>query len=214
MNQRIRNHLSLAVLHGIVLGATAVAGPAAGLPDRFSIVTAYLCLLLLGCALLLGPLRVLAGPAPPPATTTCRRDAGIWAALTGLAHFFLANALSMNYAYLDVYCDAGRGRPPSPEFRDQLYSWGTILGYVVAVLFLAVARAVERPGRCVGSASPAGNGCSGRAMPCSCSPVVHAFAFQALESRPAVWVGVVIVITGAVLALQIGGIVAYRPPGR
>ncbi|MBT8422725.1 MAG: hypothetical protein KJP03_06380, partial [Gammaproteobacteria bacterium] len=132
--RRIRNHLLLALGVVTTLAAAAQAGPDPSALDRLSFVSAYQCLLLLGAALLIGPIKAWDNGFPVGNSHT-RRDVGIWAGITGMLHFFLANVLSMNFSYLEFFVE-NASRPPSAEVRNQLYSTGTILGYVIAVVFL------------------------------------------------------------------------------
>jgi len=136
MNRRLKNHTALIAIIAICLGIAVISGPGAAAADRLSIVSAYLCLFLLGAALLIGPSYAIRKRKLPVNSYT-RRDIGIWAALIGLLHFYLANVLAMNYEYLGIYVE-NASMPPAPEIRSELYSWGTILGYVIAVIFIVL----------------------------------------------------------------------------
>ncbi len=57
MNQRLKNHALLIAVTVGCLGAAAAIGPSSAAADRVSIVSAYLCLILLGAVLLIGPTR-------------------------------------------------------------------------------------------------------------------------------------------------------------
>ena len=132
--ERLRRHLFIALLTLILFAIAAVSGPVSGIEDRFSIVSAWLCLVLLAYTLLIGPAQAIKTGRPLD-NLYIRRDLGIWSALIGLAHFILANELSMNSAYIDFYVNQ-ESLPPAVELRSQLYSWGAILGYIIAVLFI------------------------------------------------------------------------------
>jgi sulfoxide reductase heme-binding subunit YedZ len=210
MKQRLKNHTTLIIITAVCLGASAVIGPDAEAADRLSIVSAYLCLVLLGAALLIGPYHAFR-QGRPLMNTSIRRDIGIWGALSGLLHFYLANLLSMNYEYLGIYVEAAPV-PPSPEIRSELYSWGTISGYVIAVLFVVLLAlsndwAMRKIGlkwwKRIQRVSYVG-------FLLTC---VHAFLFQVLESREALWVVVVILITLAVFFGQVRGIYSIMKAG-
>ena len=184
-------------------GIAVISGPAAA-ADRLSIVSGYVCLFLLGVALLIGPAHVFRNRIPP-VNSYIRRDIGIWAALNGLLHFYLANVLSMNYEYLGIYVESAAA-PPAREIRSMLYSWGTILGYVIAVLFIILlVLSNDRMLRIVGlkwwkriqRASYFG-------FFFTCA---HAFAFQVLESREVFWIVVVVLVTLLVVFGQGIGVV-------
>lgn len=207
MRRRWLRHLALAAALTVIMLVAAVSGPDAGALDRQSIVSAYLCLGLLCVTLLIGPWRAVSD-GRVPSNNYLRRDIGIWAALIGMVHFLLANMLSMNYAYLGRYVtDAAAA--PSAEVRRQLYNYGTITGYVVAVLFLLLLglssdRVMRRVGlrwwkRLQRSSYVA-----------FALTALHGFAFQALESRPPVWVALVVAAGAMVLGGQAWGRTALR----
>ena len=207
MNRRLYNHSVLIAFTAVSFGIAAISGPGAAAADRLSIVSAYLCLLLLGAALLVGPSHAIR-KCKPLTNSYIRRDIGIWAALNGLLHFYLANILAMNYEYLGIYVESAPA-PPSPELRSELYSWGTILGYVIAVLFIILlVLSSDWMLRIVGlkwwkriqRASYLG-------FLFTC---MHAFVFQILESREAFWVVVVLLVTLLVIFVQGIGIIFIK----
>lgn len=207
MRQRVKRHIALATATGICFVVAALRGSAAGSTDRLSIVSAYICLALLCWALSVGPMRAVT-TGRPIINAYLRRDLGIWAALTGLVHFVLANLLSMNDGYLDTYVNFA-SFPPSAEIRSQLYNMGTIAGFVVAVLFLLLlALSSDRMIRVVGIRWWK------RLQRASYLTFIftsaHAFAFQILEAREWLLIAVVIIASVAVLTAQIFGIVAVR----
>ena len=209
MNDRLRNHLSLGAISAASLGIAAWLGGEAAAADNISIVSAYLCLLLFSLALLIGPARVWRGGAPI-LNTHMRRDIGIWGGLTGLVHFFLANALAMNFEYLGLFVENATV-PPSAEVRDQLYLWGTILGYVVALLILVLlALSSDRVLRAVGARW--WKRLQRLSYVVFVATVLHAFAFQILETRPSLWVVVVSAITLVVIGMQLTGFAKNRWP--
>jgi sulfoxide reductase heme-binding subunit YedZ len=207
MNARVKNHLALFMATGISLGVAAISGPGAGAADRLSIVSAYVCLVLLGVALLIGPLNVLQ-QGRLVSNSYVRRDTGIWAALNGLLHFYLANVLSMNYEYLALFVD-NAALPPSAAIRNSLYSLGTIIGFFVAVLFIVLLllssdwmlrklglkwwKRIQRVSYLVFALT-----------------VLHALAFQVLETRALVWVIAVFAITALILVGQYMGFMAVK----
>ncbi len=207
MNRRLKNHVALAALTAICLGVAAASGPAAAVADQLSIVSAYLCLFLLGVALLIGPFHAIR-KGKPLAHSYIRRDIGVWAALNGLLHFYLANILSMNYEYLGIYVENATA-PPSVAMRSDLYNWGTILGYVVAVLFIVLlALSNDWIVRKIGLKwwkRLQRVSYFGFIFTCA-----HAFAFQILESREALWVCVVLLVTVLVFVGQSFGIAAIK----
>ena len=207
MNRRLRHHAALIAITGVSLGTSVVIGLDGTAADQLSIVSAYLCLFLLGAALLIGPLHAFR-TGKPLGNSSIRRDIGIWAALNGLLHFYLANVLAMNYEYLGVFVN-NAAVPPSPEIRSELYSWGTRLGYAIAVLFIILLvlsndwmvrtvglkwwKRIQRFSYLV--------------FLFTC---IHAFAFQVLESREARWIVVVSLVTMMVLIGQSFGFASIK----
>jgi len=207
MNPRLKYHLVLVALTAASFGMAAFYGSTDGIADRLSIVSAYLCMVLLGCALFIGSARAIS-TGRPGLNMYVRRDIGIWAALVGLVHFFLANALAMNTAYLDLYVKLS-AVPPSAEFRSQLYMWGTILGFLVAVLFfLLLGLSSDRMLRWVGTRW--WKRLQRTSYLAFIFTALHAFAFQVLESRQGFLVGVVSFVCVVILVAQFAGVAAVR----
>ncbi len=136
MNPRLRNHLVLASGSVALLVIARYLLPYATLAERLSVATAWLCLLLLAAVLLFSPLY-LAGQRSQARNYYLRRDIGIWSALHGLAHFYFGNVVAMNSAYLEAFV-TGIAVPPGEGVRDQLFSWGSIAGSLVAILYLVL----------------------------------------------------------------------------
>ena len=207
MNHRLKNHGVLALISVICFGRAAAAGPAGAELDNFSIVSAYLCLLLLVVVLLIGPWYVAVN-GRASANIYLRRDIGIWAALSGLVHFFLANVLAMNYEYLGIFVE-NAAAPPSAEVRGELYAWGTISGYVVAVFFLVLlGLSSDRTLRFIGLKWwKRIQRISYVVFILTCA---HGFAFQVLESREMFWIAAVGCVILVALTGQMYGIAAVR----
>ena len=104
--------------------------------ERISITSAWICMAYMTVALLLGPLRRARGEVVP-ANIYVRRDLGIWAALLGLLHFYAGNVVAMNQVYIGTYV---RGPLVSSMelLRDQLFSFGSITGLIIAIIFLVL----------------------------------------------------------------------------
>jgi len=200
--------------HAILAGATAMlllvaiaTGPGPAWLDRLSIVTAYLCMGYLSLALIIGPKQAIQS-GKPTVNSLLRRDLGIWGALMGFGHFFLAMVLSMNNEYLNlfVYVDE---LPFSAEGRYLLYSWGTIAGFVVCVLFiLLVALSNDRSMRLLGPRW--WKRLQRLAYVAFFLTVLHAFAFQILESRQVLLIAVVATVVALIFIAQLVGIAAVR----
>lgn len=204
---RLFRHASLAGATAVVLLAAVATGPLPAWLDRLSIVSAYLCLGYLWLALIIGPKQAIRS-GKPTVNNLLRRDLGIWGAVTGFGHFYLAMILSMSNEYLNlfVYVDE---LPFSVEARYLLYSWGVVAGFVVGVLFiLLVGLSNDRSLRLIGARW--WKRLQRLAYVAFSLTVLHAFAFQILESRQALLIIVVATAVALIFMLQLVGIAVVR----
>jgi len=204
---RWRHHGVLATASILITGLVAVVGSGDSLLDDISVATAYMCLVSMAAALSLGPLRVLRSR-PLVLNIYLRRDIGIWSGLTGLVHLFVATELSMNESYMQAYVNLST-KGLSDAVRMDLFSWGSIIGFLVGILVLLLlvlsnskimkllgARWWKRLQRF--------------AYPAFVLTVLHGFAFQALEARNFLLIGIVIAVLIGVVILQISGFLAVK----
>jgi DMSO/TMAO reductase YedYZ heme-binding membrane subunit len=93
--------------------------------------------------------------------------------------------------------------------RSDLYSWGTILGYVIAALFIVLlALSNDWVARIIGLKWwKRFQRVSYFGFIFTCA---HAFAFQILESREVLWVCIVLLVTVLVFVGQSFGIAAIK----
>jgi sulfoxide reductase heme-binding subunit YedZ len=207
LSRRTKHHLGLAGLNGACLAVAAVSGSAAGLPDRFSIVTAYLCLGLLCTGLAIGPIRAI-GNGRPTVNNYLRRDIGIWAGLTGLAHLVIATALSMSPEYMGAFVTIAN-TPLSEAVRTALFTWGTIAGLVVGVLLL-ILLAVSNDKTLQWLGIRWWKRVHRLSYLAFALTAAHGLAFQALESRAGSLIALVVLGTLAIFVLQMTGVRRVR----
>lgn len=131
---RTYRHVSLALLTAGLMWLAAMAGTDAGAGDRVSLVTSWICMVLLSAALLIGPVYARRS-GRPLLNHLLRRDLAVWGAIAGLIHFGMAFKYSMNMEYMTTFID-GALAAPAPAVRRSLYFWSVIGGLVIAVLFL------------------------------------------------------------------------------
>ena len=131
---RLSRHLLLLLANAALLGLGAVALTYPQMWERVSVASAWICTAFMGAALLMGPLRRAAGQRAPH-NIYLRRDFGIWAALQGFLHFYAATVVSMNQTYLQTYVHVDLP-PLSLETRDQMFSWGSSLGFAASLVLL------------------------------------------------------------------------------
>jgi len=204
---RLFRHVILVGVTTIVLLAAVATGPLPAWLDRLSIVSAYLCMGYLSLALIIGPKQAIRS-GKPTVNNLLRRDLGIWGAVMGFGHFYLAMVLSMNNEYLNLFVYANE-LPFSEETRYLLYSWGSIAGFVVGVLFIIlVVLSNDRSLRLIGTRW--WKRLQRLAYVAFLFTMLHAFAFQALESRHALLIGVVAIVVALILTSQLIGIAAVR----
>lgn len=199
---RARRHLLLA------LGATTACVTATLIPgtvpalERLSLATAWLCMLLFAAALLVGP-RHAWRTGQPLLNSLARRDLGIWAALTGLAHFALGTEASMNAAYLTAFVSAAPSAP-GPAVREELFTWGSLAGLVVGLQVLVLlALSSNRALRALGPVRwKRLQRSSYLAFGLTAG---HGLAFQVLEGRSAIGVAALGLLSAAVVLGQLRG---------
>lgn len=207
VDMRARRHFALLVL---VVGSVSLAIFGAGREtavDRVSFLTAYLFLILLTFVLSIGPLRTLK-TGRTAVNINMRRDVGIWTAVVAFAHLLAGLGESMTPVYIATYVDVVADEA-SVVLRQQLFTWGTIIGLVIAV-FIMFPLALSNDG----SLRRLGKRWWKRLHRASyvvfALTVLHALAFQYLENR-VTWLIVLLLLTTVwVVALQLAAFVRVR----
>ena len=183
-------------------GLVVVIGSGDTLLDDVSLATAYICLILMAVALSLGPLRALRS-SPLPLNNYLRRDIGIWSGLAGLVHLFVATELSMSAAYMQAYVNLSTGGF-SDAMRMDLFSWGSIVGFLVGIfVLLLLILSNNKIIKLLGATW--WKRLQRFAYPAFVFTVLHGFAFQALEARNILLIGIVAGVFIGVIILQISG---------
>jgi DMSO/TMAO reductase YedYZ heme-binding membrane subunit len=136
VSRRTRHHLALAAGSAALLSAAVAILPYVTVAERLSVMSAWTCLGLLGAALLFGPLY-LEHRRSQPANYYLRRDIGIWSAVHAGVHFYFGNVVAMNPVYIGRFVRAG-DEPLSAAARDQLFTLGSVVGLLIAVVFLVL----------------------------------------------------------------------------
>jgi sulfoxide reductase heme-binding subunit YedZ len=197
---RFKRHGLLGLACVLILGSAVATVTPEALIDRLSITTAWLCAVLLGIVLLIGPFESMRS-GRRPVNHLLRRDLGIWTALIGLAHLYLGMEASMTPAYLMQFVENGRSAL-SFETRDALFFWGTILGFIVGLIFLMLlALSSNAAIRILGLSW--WKRLQRAAWFSFALTALHGLAFQMLENRPAVWITILVLISGGVIATRL-----------
>jgi len=189
-----------------VSGLVVVFGPGDTI-DGLSISTAWLCVLIMAAALSLGPLRARR-TGSPILNLQLRRDLGIWSGITGLGHLVFATMQSMSQQYMSQYVAvdlAGIG----PDARASLFSWGSIIGFLIGLLLLLLLglsnnRVMHRLG------PKRWKRLQRLVYPVFVLTVLHGFAYQLLEIRSPYLIAVLVIIAAAIFVLQLAGRRAVR----
>lgn len=208
---RWRHHALLALISLAVTGSMELFDPESARLDKISLASAYLCLVFMAAALSIGPWRAVRA-IPITKNIYLRRDVGIWASLTGLIHLFVATELSMSQQYMELFVNVSTASL-SDAMRADLFSWGSIVGFLVGIFVLILlVLSNDRILRIIGPKW--WKRLQRLAYPAFALTVLHGFAFQALEARPAIAVGILILACIGVMTLQISGFSAVRKRGR
>lgn len=183
---------------GVSIAAWQAGAPAAA-QDRLSLATAWLCFALLVAALSLGAAKALR-TGRPLINDLLRRDLGIWAALTGLAHLVVATAVVMQPAYFQAYI-TGPPEAPMPGWAGWIGTASIVAGYVVGLLFLALLGLSNNLSlRRLGATR--WRKLQGAARWAFGLTAAHGVIFQVIEGRTGAWLAALVVVTAAVLALR------------
>lgn len=206
-SRRWRHHGVLALISFLAIALIVPFGSGGVLLDGLSLATAYLCLIFMAVALSLGPLRVMRSN-PLASNIYLRRDIGIWSGVTGLVHLFVATELSMSQRYMQLFVNISTNSLPDTT-RAELFSWGSIAGFVVGIFVLILlVLSNDKILRLIG---PIGwKRLQRLAYPAFILTVLHGLAFQALESRPIIAIGIVMAAFIGVVVMQISGVRAVR----
>jgi sulfoxide reductase heme-binding subunit YedZ len=197
---RGRRHRALATLAAGAAAAAWFGGPPATGTDRVSLATAWLCLVLLGAALLIGPWHALRR-GQPLLNHVLRRDLGIWAGLTGLAHLAAATAVVMTPAYFRNYI-TGPPADPMPGWAGWIGTSAILVGYAIGLLLvrlLAISndRALRRLGR------ERWKRAQRLAYVVFGATVLHGLVFQVIERRLGAWLLALLVASATVVGFQL-----------
>lgn len=205
INPRLLTHIGLAVFSLIIYIVVNLVSHEA-IFDQLSIVTAYICLLLMACALSVGPLRLYIHKAANPINIYLRRDIGIWAAVFGLVHLFLATSSSMTSEYIQRYVDVAT-QGLSESARSGLFLWGSVTAFVAGLLLLLLlCLSNDTLLRLLGMRW--WKRLQRLAYLAFALTLAHGVMFQILESRGLVLVGLLLIVALTVLALQLFGMMS------
>ncbi|MEL7233566.1 MAG: hypothetical protein AAGK74_03660, partial [Chloroflexota bacterium] len=134
---RLYTHISLAVFVAGGLLATRLYLPLASWNYIIMLATGYVALLLIGFTLAYGTLNLF-NRRRNPVNLNVRRDAGIWAGVTGIVHVVLGFGVYSGPAILPYYVrwtDAGGIRPLTSLFGFNNYV-GTLASVILVLLLL------------------------------------------------------------------------------
>lgn len=164
-----------------------------------SLLTAWLCFGLLVSTLGLGPWHALR-TGKPLINDLLRRDLGIWAAITGLAHLGAATAEVMQPAYFSAYI-LGPPEAPMPAWTGWISTASIVGGYAVGLIFLwLLGLSNNRSLRTLGATR--WKKLQGVATAAFYLAAAHGIVFQVIEGRTGGWLAGLVVASLAILALR------------
>jgi len=175
------------------------AGEPAMARDRLSLLTAWLCVALLVAALGIGPWQALR-TGRPVINHLLRRDLGIWAALTGLAHLVVATGIVMQAAYFRAYI-TGPPDNPLPGWAGWIGTLSIVAGYLVGLLFLMLL-ALSNHWSLARLGPARWKRLQGAAVVALFLTIAHGVIFQVIEGRTGGWLATLVVLSAAILGLR------------
>ncbi len=164
-----------------------------------SLATAWLCFALLVTALGIGPWQALR-TSKPLLNNLLRRDLGIWAALTGLAHLAVATGVVMQAAYFRAYI-TGPPDSPLPGWAGWIGTFSIVAGYVVGLLFLMLL-ALSNHWSLARLGPVRWKRLQGAAVVALFLTIAHGIVFQVIEGRTGGWLAALVVVSAAILGLR------------
>lgn len=191
------------VIAAIVLESFGDAGPGT---QRASLATGYASLAALLVSIALGPLRVLRSR-PNPVSSDLRRDVGIFAMITGVAHVVLALQHHFAGAIRLYFFVDGRIRWESARWDS--FGWGVWVG-TLATLILIVLGALSNDRSLRGLGRRRWKAVQRANYALVALAVAHTIFFWAALKRDATTETAVILTAIVVLILQAGGFVIFR----
>lgn len=187
-----------------IAGVSACAVAMRFYPDRapsyaVSLATAYLSLLCLTAALVIGPFQVLAGRRPP-LSSNLRRDLGIWTAIFALVHVAFGLAVHMGGRIADYFFrPVHAGATPSP--RIDAFGLANDAGLVAtAILIMLLAISSNRALRMLGA--DRWKAWQRWSYVAAVATALHAAVYQLLDRRDWPFVAACWMLFGVMLTLQ------------
>jgi len=200
--RRLLNHVLLGFGSATLAVLFMFSFPKRDLISRLSIGTAYPALFLLASALLLGPLHVLLRK-PNPLSFDLRRDVGIWAGISAVAHTAVGLNVHLRGRMWLYFVDTRN------HLRRDAFGFGNYTGAVAAlVIALLLVLSNDLSLRKLGAdrwKSLQRWAYAGIAL-----TTLHAIAYQEIEKRVVPFEAIIYGTAGIVLAFQIAGVIKSR----
>ena len=204
--KRLQHYVGLVIFSAFVLGWVTSTSDESTL-DPLSFATAYICVLLMAVALILGPLRAY-WTDNHSINIYLRRDIGIWTALSGLAHLYMATVQSMNSVYITKYVNIST-TGLSDNIRNELFLWGSITAFVTGLLLLMLlCLSSDAALRLLGARW--WKRLQRSAYIAFVLTIIHAIMFQLLEGRTPMLIILLVIVLLGVMLLQTAGFMSVR----
>lgn len=192
-------HLGMSLVVTALCAAVWYAGQPAQATARLSLLTAWLCFVLLAAALCIGPWRALHS-GQPTLNYLLRRDLGIWAAIVALAHLLAASVVVMTPVYYGRYINGLDNQPLSVLVGQSSIISGYLIG-IICLLLLAASNNLAM--RVLGTKR--WKGLQRWSYAVFALTAAHGFGFQYIEFRTGSWLLVLSLGSLVVLAMQLAG---------
>jgi sulfoxide reductase heme-binding subunit YedZ len=201
--RRVRRHFLLAASSGLLmLGIFDALSPRDAV-FRASMASAYAALAMLAATLAIGPLNVLRGR-PNPVSTYLRRDIGIWAAVLALAHVVFGLQVHMR-GRLWLYFLYPHDEVHILPARHDVFGLANYTG-LAAMLVLALLLTLSNNASLRALGRHRWKGLQRWNYGAFALTAVHGIAYQILELRELLFVGIGFAVMLAVVSLQIAGL--------
>ena len=199
--KRIVTYVVLALLTAAIYQITRRWCPAGWtIEHRISMALAWMSLLAIGATLAMGPFNILTGRANP-ASTNLRRDVGIWAGLTALAHVWYGWHVHFigHLSYYFIEANAPSIAPRHDVFGLTNYLGALATIFILALLMTSNDLSLRRLGTQGWKSLHRLN------YPIFALVAVHSWIFQDLEKRNLVLVAALSLFVTGVMVMQACG---------
>ncbi len=205
LRQRLySHHLPLGLLTLASAALFYAVRPVADLISRLSFATAYPALGLMAAALLIGPLKVLAG-SRLAVSMDVRRDVGIWAGIAGVIHAGIGQCVHLRGRPWLYYVYGPTEKAHAFPVRHDMFGLANFTG-LIATLILILLLATSNDAMLKRLGAPGWKELQRWNYACFGLTAIHTFTYQeGVESQPGTFLGLALAAVAITAALQLAG---------